>query len=85
MAEPKPKPKKRAPRRDFNKLYPKDAAVELLVTVNPKRMGTEARNLYDKYEICSTVGDCLDLGMTHRMIDGDVERGYIDVVLPHGS
>jgi hypothetical protein len=25
------------------------------------------------------------VGMTHRMIDGDVQRGYIDVILPHGS
>ena len=79
--EPKPAPKKRAPRRDFNELYPADALIELLVADNPKRRGTKAQSLYDSYEFCNTISDCLEVGMTYRMIDGDVKRGYIDVVL----
>lgn len=76
--------KKRAKRRDFGKLYPLDAKISLKVGANPKRRGTEARKLYDKYEFCKTIGDCLEVGMTYRIIDGDVERGYIEIV-DHGS
>lgn len=72
-------PKKRAPRRNFGKLYPLDAKVKRFVTTNPKRRGTEAHEMYDKYEFCHTVSDCLAVGMTYRMIDGDVGRGYIEV------
>jgi hypothetical protein len=60
-------------------MYPNDAKVELLVATNPKRQGTEARALYELYGRCNTVEDCLLVGMTYRMIDGDVQRGYVRV------
>lgn len=81
----KPAPKKRAPRRNFDRLYPIDASIEILVTENPKRQGTEARKLYEHYKTCFTIGECLSAGMTYRIIDGDVRRGYIDVVVPYDS
>jgi hypothetical protein len=61
-------------------MYPLDAEIFVKVTENPKRVGTEARVLYDKYEFCHTIGDCIDVGMTYRMIDNDVERGFIEVI-----
>lgn len=76
---PKPAPKKRAPRRDFAVLYPRSATVVLLVRDNPKRRGTTARALYGKYGLCKTVDDCFQAGMTYRILDGDVQRGYVRI------
>lgn len=77
-AEPKPVVK-RSPRRNFEKIYPVNHYIVVLVDKNPKRKGTEVRDLFERYSLCRTVQDALDEGISYRMIDSDVQRGYIDV------
>lgn len=73
---------KRATRRNFATLYPSSAKVILKQPINPKRAGSKARDMYDLYshELCSTVEDCTRAGMSYRDIDGDVRRGYVEVI-----
>ena len=73
---------KRAPRRDFSQVYPRNASIAVLKGKNPKRKGSVANEQWDIYQDDRTVGDVLDAGVTYRTIDGDVQRGNIAVLLP---
>ena len=76
------KPRQRAPRRNFDKLYPLTAKIEAHQP-NPKRRDTNAFRRYEFYlskPEFVTVGDALKAGWTHREIDYDVNVNHIKVV-----
>ena len=75
----KAKPKKRALRRDFEKVYPGDHVIKIITAVNPKRPGTKSHNMFEKYYDAKTVADALSMGVTYRQLDYDVQHKFIEV------
>jgi hypothetical protein len=75
----KPEKRKRAPRRDFEKVYPPAHSIHIVTAVNPKRPGTKSHNLFDLYYICGTVENFLKAGGTYRQLDYDVQHKFIRV------
>ena len=70
----------KAPRTSkFEKLYPEDAALELLVEENPKKKGSKAAERFEGYTGAKTVGDALAKGVTYADIAYDVGRQFIKV------
>jgi hypothetical protein len=72
----------RRPRRDFKALYPRDMELELEVSGNPKRQGSQAALRFEKYKYITTVGGALDAGVLYKDIDIDLENNYISLFLP---
>lgn len=75
----KPK-KKRAPRRDFDKVYPAVHSIHVVTAVNPKRPGTKSHGLFQLYYNCGNVEGFLKAGGTYRQLDYDVQHGFIEVM-----
>ena len=67
----------RRQRRDFKVLYPRDMLLEVVVTGNPKRNGSEAAKRFELYKGASTVGEALDAGVLYKDIDYDWTSNYI--------
>ena len=61
----------------FAALYPRDAAVTVLVAANPKRGASRAR--FEGYTGSKTVGEALDKGVTYADLAWDVGHGLIKV------
>jgi hypothetical protein len=61
----------------FAKLYPREAAVTVLVDKNPKRGASQLR--FEGYTGSATVGEALDKGVTYADIAWDVGHGLIKV------
>jgi hypothetical protein len=73
---------KKAPtvrRSKFEKLYPEDSAVKLLVTENPKKEGSASRERFQHYFKASTVGAYLAAGGTYQDLAYDVGRQFVKV------
>lgn len=76
--EPKePKAPKEPRVSRFEKLYPKDAKVTVLVKENPKRGAS--RDRFEGYTGSATVGEALAKGVTYADIAWDVGHGLISV------
>jgi hypothetical protein len=69
----------RRPRRDFKVLYPRDMSVQVIVSGNPKRAGSQAARRFDLYSSAGviTVGDALDVGILYKDIDYDWHCNYL--------
>lgn len=76
--EPKaPKAPKEPKVSRFAALYPRDAAVTVLVPANPKRGASRAR--FEGYTGSKNVGEALDKGVTYADLAWDVGHGLIKV------
>ena len=60
-------------------MYPEDAAIKLLVTENPKKEGSAAKERFQHYFKSKTVGDYLAAGGTYQDIAYDVGRAFIQI------
>jgi hypothetical protein len=76
---PKGKKETVARRSKFEKLYPEDATLELLVKENPKKEGSAARGVFEHYIGSATVAEYLAKGGTYQSIAYDVGRQFIKV------
>jgi hypothetical protein len=77
--EPKAAKEKTVKRSAFQALYPEDAALTLLVTENPKKQGSKARERFEHYFTSKTVGDFLAKGGGYGDIAYDLGRGRIKI------
>ena len=75
--EPKAAKEKSVKRSAFQTLYPEDMALTLLVTENPKKQGSKARERFEHYFTSKTVGDFLAKGGGYGDIAYDLGRGRI--------
>jgi hypothetical protein len=73
----------RRPRRDFKLLYPREMLIEVIVSGNPKRNGSQAARRFELYKSLEvslgviTVGEVLDAGVLYKDIDYDWHCNYI--------
>ncbi len=72
--------KEKKPRTSrFSELYPRDAAVKVLVDANPKRSGSKSAERFDHYFKSKTIGEFLDAGGRYDDVAYDVGRKHIAV------
>lgn len=79
----------RRPRRDFKLLYPRSLRIAVEIEGNPKRVGSQAAQRFERYRSAGviTVGDALDVGILYKDIDVDWHSHYIslDGAMFHGD
>ncbi len=68
-------------RSRFATTYPETDKITLLVTENPKKQGSKARERFEGYTGAKTVGEALKNGVTYADIAYDVGRKFIKVGL----
>ena len=56
--------------------------VEVLVDGNPKRLGSQAHDRFDKYLDQGTIAENLRRGLRHQDLVHDQRHGYIKLVPP---
>jgi len=85
--EVKPKKAKKAkpatdavPRDRSSKNFDKTAAITMLATANPKRVGSKAHATFEKYAGANTVGDFITAGGSYEALAWDSARGFISIV-----
>lgn len=71
--------KPKASRSKFDKLFPENARIKLLVDKNPKKAGSKSAERFEHYFGAETVGDFLAAGGTYGDIAYDLPRGFIEV------
>ena len=77
--EPKAAKEKSVKRSAFQTLYPEDSKLTLLVTENPKKQGSKARERFEHYFTSKTVGEFLAKGGGYGDIAYDLGRGRIKI------
>ena len=67
------------PRERTSKNFDKGAAITLLKTENPKRVGSKSHYRYEHYKTSKTVGDFIGKGGTFGDLSWDSARSHITI------